>query len=169
MAFRKSSPPRRHSSLIRRVPRLVNYFIAKTHVRVHPLQQQSIQLRSLQLEKDGDSLSVWSGELFLELHNATYTTQADIKKMNRMCEFLLREQEFVQAVRFAQTGQYRSMEAEWKSVLLNQFHDVLPGTSIADVYFDAKNLYRQVYASLLTAPDTLRSFNNQRRCSHQFF
>uniref|UniRef100_A0A914UM73 Glycoside hydrolase family 38 central domain-containing protein n=1 Tax=Plectus sambesii TaxID=2011161 RepID=A0A914UM73_9BILA len=49
----------------------------------------------------------------------------------------------------------------WKLVLLNQFHDVLPGTSIADVYFDAKNIYRRVNASLLTAPDTLRSFINQ--------
>lgn len=94
---------------------------------------------------DLQNLVTWSGELYLELHNGTYTTHCEVKSMNRITEFLLRDCEFVSAIQWAKNKQkekyHRSWEREWKNVLLNQFHDVLPGTSIGEVYEDAKRLY----------------------------
>lgn len=122
-----------------------------------------LALNMFQLEKDGRNLCEWRGELYLELHNGTYTTHADVKRYNRYCEFLLRESEFVQSILFiTNKRQYQSFAEEWKKLLLNQFHDVLPGTSINDVYIDANKLYRQVCERLLRDDQTLRSFILQK-------
>ncbi len=77
---------------------------------------------------------VWEDELYLEYHRGTYTTQANIKKDNRRCEFLLREAEILSLL----SGNYAEMvsrlKCAWKLLLLNQFHDILPGSSIKEVY-----------------------------------
>uniref|UniRef100_A0A914RQK5 Glycoside hydrolase family 38 central domain-containing protein n=1 Tax=Parascaris equorum TaxID=6256 RepID=A0A914RQK5_PAREQ len=97
-----------------------------------------------QLEKNANNLCEWRGELYLELHNASYTTQSAIKKMNRLIEGLLRDHEFLQAMERIEVGGGRSLSDEWKMLLLNQFHDVLPGTSIKEVVEDAMDIYRRL-------------------------
>jgi alpha-mannosidase len=93
---------------------------------------------------------VWVGELYLELHRGTYTTQAANKRQNRRCEFLLAETELFAAVAAAlHKAEYPAEELErlWKLVLFNQFHDVLPGSSIREVYEDSERDYAQVLSS----------------------
>jgi len=85
-----------------------------------------------------EELPVWSGELYLEFHRGTYTTQALIKKYNRQQELLLRDTEFLSVL--AESENKAELEGFWKDTLLNQFHDILPGTSIGRVYRDAHAL-----------------------------
>lgn len=80
---------------------------------------------------------VWSGELYLELHRASYTTQHLTKQGNRRNEHWLREAELwaaTAAVRMGADYPYDDLERIWQLVLLQQFHDILPGTSIAWVH-----------------------------------
>ena len=95
----------------------------------------------------------WVGELYLELHRATYTTQHDTKAGNRRSEALLREAELwaaTAAVRAAGSYAYphEALDRLWKVVLLHQFHDILPGTSIAWVHREARATYAAVAAEL---------------------
>ncbi|MDX2111857.1 MAG: alpha-mannosidase [Verrucomicrobiota bacterium] len=117
-------------------------------------------------EKDAKDLPVWMGELYLELHRGTYTTQARTKRGNRKGEQSLREAEFFDTLDFAlngagsgksisalapdravydvyvrddaevRRGHTGALDRAWKLLLLNQFHDILPGSSIAWVYQD---------------------------------
>lgn len=90
---------------------------------------------------------VWSGELYLELHRGTYTSQAKTKQGNRRSEHLLREAELWAATATVRTGApypYDDLEELWQLVLLQQFHDILPGSSIAWVHQDAERNYAAV-------------------------
>ncbi|REJ06465.1 alpha-mannosidase [Microbacterium bovistercoris] len=92
---------------------------------------------------------VWSGELYLELHRGTLTSQHHTKQGNRRSEHLLREAELwaaTAAVREGAEYPYDELESAWHDVLLNQFHDVLPGCSIAWVYEDVERMYAEVAA-----------------------
>jgi alpha-mannosidase len=94
---------------------------------------------------------VWSGELYLELHRGTFTSQARVKAANRRCEHLLREAELWAAtatVRNGATYPAQALERLWKQVCLLQFHDILPGSSIAWVYDDAETMYAAVIEEL---------------------
>ncbi|MET4611465.1 alpha-mannosidase [Rhodococcus sp. PvR044] len=94
---------------------------------------------------------VWSGELYLELHRGTYTSQARTKQGNRRSEHLLREAELwatTAAVRAGAHYPYDELERLWHLVLLQQFHDILPGSSIAWVHRDAERNYAAVAAGL---------------------
>jgi alpha-mannosidase len=97
----------------------------------------------------GDRAGVWVGELYLEFHRGTYTTSAMSKRENRSLELLLREAELWSAVRPDGMSHYPSAELDkaWKDVLLLQFHDVLPGTSIAWVYDDSRSMYASARAA----------------------
>ncbi len=89
----------------------------------------------------------WSGELYLELHRGTYTSQANTKQGNRRSEHLLREAELWAATAAVRAGfDYPAGELEeiWHLVLLQQFHDILPGSSIAWVHKDAERNYAAV-------------------------
>ncbi|XP_077973179.1 alpha-mannosidase 2C1-like [Styela clava] len=103
--------------------------------------------------KTQDKLCTWVGELFLELHNGTYTTQAKIKKFNRKCEILLHNIEFMWTLAESQKKKdfppYPRQEIDrlWKLLLLNQFHDVLPGSSIELVNQDACKYYEDIMKS----------------------
>lgn len=97
----------------------------------------------------------WDGELYLELHRGTYTSQAYNKKMNRHMENLLRNAEMAATfygtiAGFAAYPQ-QSLFDSWKIVLRNQFHDILPGSSIAEVYEDCHVEYAEAEA-LAAAP-----------------
>ena len=78
----------------------------------------------------------WTGELYLELHRGTLTTQARVKKLNREAEHRLLEAEALLTLSSLRGAAYPAKELEeaWKKLLLNQFHDILPGTSIREVY-----------------------------------
>lgn len=95
---------------------------------------------------------VWVGELYLELHRATYTTQARTKQGNRRSEHLLREAELwattaaLHAPGYAYP--YEKLDRLWKTVLLHQFHDILPGSSIAWVHREAEAEYARVAREL---------------------
>ncbi|MFD9276318.1 alpha-mannosidase [Streptomyces mirabilis] len=91
---------------------------------------------------------VWSGELYLELHRATYTSQARTKQGNRRSEHRMREAELwattaaVNAPGYSYP--YEKLDRLWKTVLLHQFHDILPGSSIAWVHREAEAEYARV-------------------------
>ena len=93
---------------------------------------------------------VWVGELYLELHRATLTSQHRTKQGNRRTEHLLVEAELwsaTAAVRGLVDYPYDELDALWKQVLLQQFHDILPGTSIAWVHREAVAEYERVTAA----------------------
>ncbi len=99
------------------------------------------------LERDYTDRVRQVGELYFELHRGTYTTQAATKKGNRKCEFLLHDVEFLATVAARLTSRpypQKQIESLWKVVLLNQFHDILPGSSITLVYEDNKRDLEQV-------------------------
>ncbi|AJT62330.1 hypothetical protein T261_0641 [Streptomyces lydicus] len=94
---------------------------------------------------------VWVGELYLELHRATLTSQARTKRGNRRSEQLLREAELwsaTAAVVAHHPYPYVELDRLWKTVLLHQFHDILPGSSIAWVHREAERTYAAVAAEL---------------------
>ncbi|MBT2442583.1 alpha-mannosidase [Streptomyces sp. ISL-36] len=94
---------------------------------------------------------VWVGELYLELHRATLTSQARTKQGNRTSENLLREAELWAATAAVRAGlpyPYEELDRIWKTVLLHQFHDILPGSSIAWVHREAERTYAQVAEEL---------------------
>ncbi|MGV9249890.1 alpha-mannosidase [Streptomyces sp. NPDC003697] len=94
---------------------------------------------------------VWVGELYLELHRGTLTSQAGTKRGNRRSEHLLREAELWAATAAVRTGfryPYETLDRIWKTVLLHQFHDILPGSSIAWVHREAREVYERIAAEL---------------------
>ena len=99
--------------------------------------------------KETDNIPVWNDELYLEFHRGCYTTHADQKRYHRRCEDLLYQAELyasiaamVADVKYPQT----QLESAWKKVLFNQFHDILPGSSIRQVYVDADRAWQEVKA-----------------------
>jgi alpha-mannosidase len=93
-----------------------------------------------QVESNLQDVPVWDDELYLEFHRGCYTSHADQKRYNRRCEHLLTEAEMFSAIAtlLAQTPYPKAeLETAWKKVLFNQFHDILPGSSIPEVFADA--------------------------------
>ncbi|KAH9837576.1 glycoside hydrolase family 38 protein [Rhodofomes roseus] len=99
----------------------------------------------------GKALPNWNGELYLEFHRGTYTSHGSIKKGNRKSEVLLRDVEYLATL--ASLYKWHNPDYVypnerindcWEKVLLNQFHDVLPGSAIGMVYEDAEKLYAEV-------------------------
>ncbi len=88
-----------------------------------------------------DRLPEWVGELYLELHRGTYTSQARLKRGNRRGETLLRQVELLHAITPAEPAARDDLDRHWKGLLLNQFHDIIPGSSIAWVNREAEALY----------------------------
>lgn len=98
-----------------------------------------------------EPLPVWVGEMYLELHRGTYTSQAKTKLGNRRSEHLLREAELWSATAAVRAGHsYPAAELKrlWQLVLLQQFHDILPGSAIAWVHQDAERNYAAVERGL---------------------
>jgi alpha-mannosidase len=97
--------------------------------------------------EESHDLCTWKGELYFELHRGTFTSQAATKQENRICEFLLRDAELLSCFREDYPAKYpaKDLESAWKLVLLNQFHDIIPGSSVKEVYDDAARDYRKVH------------------------
>jgi alpha-mannosidase len=101
--------------------------------------------------EDYPNAPVWVGELYLELHRGTYTSQAGNKRGNRRSEHLLYEAELwaaTAAVRAGHPYPYQDLDRIWKTVLLHQFHDILPGSSIAWVHRESRATYRRLATEL---------------------
>lgn len=100
-------------------------------------------------EKTQDNLPVWNDEMYYEFHRGTYTSQAHTKKNNRKGEFLLRRTEMACAMASVLLGKEypaRALGNIWKKILTNQFHDILPGSSIHQVYVDCEEIYQKAFA-----------------------
>ncbi|WP_327299382.1 alpha-mannosidase [Streptomyces sp. NBC_01197] len=108
-------------------------------------------------EEEYADAPVWVGELYLELHRGTLTSQLATKQGNRRSEHLLREAELWSATAAQRTGApypYELLDRVWKTVLLHQFHDILPGSSIAWVHREAEETYAEVARELGAVIDT---------------
>ncbi len=109
-------------------------------------------------------LPKWVGELYLEFHRGTYTTMAENKRSNRKAELMLQKAEALSATDLYFGGSYdaKGLYAAWRKVLHNQFHDILPGTSIQEVYEGTRKDYAALneYGNSLIG-DKLQSIASQ--------
>jgi alpha-mannosidase len=96
------------------------------------------------LGQEADDLPVWVGELYLETHRATLTTHAEVKLANRRAEEALRAAELWSVA--ATLDRRPDLDRAWKLLLLHQFHDILPGSSIHWVYEDTAREQAEVLA-----------------------
>jgi len=109
----------------------------------------------------------WCGELYLELHRGTYTTQSRTKRYNRLMEFALRKMEFLYAVSVLAGKDDKDAKVTdilldyWKRVLTYHFHDIIPGSSITRVYTEAE----ADYAVMLSHLDEM-SFETKKRLTN---
>ncbi|KAH6671434.1 glycosyl hydrolases family 38 N-terminal domain-containing protein [Halenospora varia] len=97
---------------------------------------------------NGVDLVTWYGELYFELHRGTYTTQANNKRNNRKSEIMLRDIELLATLASIKSGyKYPKEDIDdmWEGVLLCQFHDCLPGSSIEMCYDDSDELYAKIF------------------------
>lgn len=114
------------------------------------------------LEKNlagNNNLETWDGELYLEMHRGTFTTKAEMKKANRNLEFKLRTAEILSVIR-GENNQDRITDI-YKKLLINQFHDILPGSHIHPVYEDAIADYNEIDKKLdeIIKPSGVKYFN----------
>ena len=107
--------------------------------------------------ENGTDFVTWYGELYFELHRGTYTTQANNKRNNRSSEFMMRDLEFlatlaslkgdIEGSKGMSKYKYPKKEIDfmWEGILLCQFHDCLPGSSIDMCYDDSDALYAEIF------------------------
>ena len=96
--------------------------------------------------KDNKNLEVWDGELYLEMHRGTFTTKSNLKQKNRQLEFKFRTAEMLSVLRGDDNRD--TLTALYKEFLVNQFHDILPGSHIHPVYEDAMADYAEIETAL---------------------
>jgi alpha-mannosidase len=111
---------------------------------IAPVTQENALSFFKRLEKEKENFHSWCGELYLGVHQGTYTTQGRNKQYNRKLELALRELEFLSVFSnlFADEAYPKEpIETIWKEVLLYQFHDILPGSSISRVYDECLERY----------------------------
>jgi len=96
-----------------------------------------------ELEKNSHRYPVWDDEMYLEYHRGVFTTHGWIKRANRTVEQMMRTVETLSSVLYAlgESYPYETLKETWKLFLLQQFHDILPGSSIPEVYVDAREHY----------------------------
>lgn len=100
---------------------------------------------------DNRDLPVWDGELYLEYHRGTYTSQAKIKKNNRKAEIMLHDTELFRSFAAAEADlEYpaKKLRKNWEILLKNQFHDILPGSSIKEVYQDSAAEFKKLFSTV---------------------
>ena len=98
----------------------------------------------------------WKGELYLEFHRGTYTSVGKVKRYNRKTEFMLHNAEVFSVLNMIKAkGEYETREINkvWKTALLNQFHDVIPGSSIHAVYDDVFEMYEDAQSDIKAVID----------------
>ncbi len=95
---------------------------------------------------DNENLEMWDGELYLEMHRGTFTTKSDMKRANRRLENKFRNAEMLSVLRGEDNRE--KITVLYKKLLINQFHDILPGSHIHPVYEDAMADYKEIEAEL---------------------
>lgn len=102
------------------------------------------------LETTDRYVHTWDGELYLEFHRGTYTNQARNKRWNRKTENRLAAAEWLSVMNWVRGGDYgtAALGEAWEILLRNQFHDIIPGSSIHEVYEDSWKEYEQAHALL---------------------
>ena len=101
-------------------------------------------VKRLKKNANGKKVPKWVGELYLEHHRGTYTSQANNKKYNRKCEFAYTNMETLAVLAEQNLGvayPTEELQKAWKTILTYQFHDIIPGSSIAEVYEDTNAVY----------------------------
>lgn len=96
--------------------------------------------------KDNKNLEMWDGELYLEMHRGTFTTKSEMKRANRRLENKFRNAEMLSVLR-GEDNRERITDL-YKKLLINQFHDILPGSHIHPVYEDAMADYKEIETEL---------------------
>lgn len=125
------------------------------------------------LHKDIEStdryVPVWDGELYLEYHRGTYTSQGYNKKMNRFLENYLGQIEWLASMAYLGGNEYpsKALEQSWKCALLHQFHDIIPGSSIHEVYEDSHKNYEKTMECLDSVKKNLLDVLTENR-SHTY-
>lgn len=91
----------------------------------------------------------WAGELYLELHRGTYTSMAENKRNNRKSELAYQRLEALAVTDMLTGGEYpqEKINDGWREILLNQFHDIIPGSSIRGVYEDSDRAYERILSN----------------------
>jgi alpha-mannosidase len=111
-----------------------------------PVVQEPAEQFFRKLRDGSDRYSTWTGELYLEKHQGTFTTQSRSKRFNRKLEFALRELELMATLATEVSKSYKYPKKEvatiWREFLLYQFHDILPGSSIGRVYDESLPRYQ---------------------------
>lgn len=112
-------------------------------------------------------LSVWDGELYLEMHRGTFTTKGILKKKNRKLELLLRDTELLCTLASLQGFEYphEKITECWKKLLINQFHDILPGTHIPPVTLYALKDYDEIEKQLNEIIEAATNYLNLSKSS----
>ncbi|MBM4426212.1 MAG: alpha-mannosidase [Chloroflexi bacterium] len=129
---------------------LENIEVMKNFPSLPQVKQSRVQTYFESLEHDlteKNRTPIWNGELYLEYHRGTYTTQARNKRANRKSEFLLHDAEFISTYAAILTDhQYpiANYREAWQTVCLNQFHDIIPGSSIGPVYEESQAQYAEL-------------------------
>jgi len=106
------------------------------------------------MDAEPGKFPVWNGELYLQYHRGTLTSVAKNKANNRNAERRLRELEMLGAIALTTAGHAypgETLAEFWELVLINQFHDILPGTSIPEVYVDSDAEYGRIFSTLDSA------------------
>jgi alpha-mannosidase len=137
---------------------LENIEVMKSFPGLPQVEQSSVKkfFESIAPLTDSKMMPVWNGELYLEYHRGTYTTQARNKLANRKSEFLLHDAEFLAAYASLITDyQYpiTDFQNAWRTVCLNQFHDIIPGSSIAAVYEESQAQYAELKTNVTQLHD----------------
>lgn len=99
------------------------------------------------VEPSWDELPVWEDEMYYENHRGTYSSQEFMKKNNRQCEFLLTRAEMAGVMAGMDSDEllHGDLLTAWHMALVNQFHDILPGTSIRETYANCREEYKEIH------------------------
>ncbi len=140
-----------HGPTHREVAQMINCIKIGEELNIN-IKWSTVNKFFTEVEKYKKELPVWSDELYLETHRGTFTTHGAVKKHNRKLETLAKAAESIcSIISLFDDGfkyPYNLIEKTWKKILLNQFHDILPGSSIIEVYDDVYKLWQECYQDL---------------------
>ncbi len=140
-----------HGPTHKEVAEMINYVKIGEDLNLN-IKWSTVNKFFTEVEKYKNQLPVWSDELYLETHRGTFTTHGAVKRHNRKLETLIKAAETLCSIisLFDDGFKYpfSIIEKTWKKILLNQFHDILPGSSIIEVYDDVYKLWQECYQDL---------------------
>ncbi|QEE17510.1 alpha-mannosidase [Promethearchaeum syntrophicum] len=140
-----------HGPTHKEVAQMINYLKIGEELNLN-IKWSTVNRFFAEVEKYKNKLPVWSDELYLETHRGTFTTHGAVKRHNRKLETLAKTAESLcSIISLFDEGfkyPYNRIEKIWKQILLNQFHDILPGSSIIEVYDDVYEIWQDAYQNL---------------------